>query len=278
MTKPPPVQLCKHAPERRDHSSESSRPPGFEVLRVRVDAIQIPEAIGKIEDWIGARKGCRYVAVTGMHGVTEAQRDPQFLYILNNADLVVPDGMPLIWCGRLRGHTLHRRVYGPELMLTFFEQTSGKPYRHFLYGGVPGVPERLAEILQRRFPGTNVVGTLSPPFRDLTPEEGTQIAEEITRAAPDVVWVGLSTPKQERWMYEHRDRLRGAVLIGVGAAFDINSGTLRQAPRWMRENGLEWFFRLIQEPRRLWRRYLVYGSQFIVLVLLDFLRPRHRCS
>ena len=248
--------------------------PSFNVLDVRVDAVQIPDAIARMEEWIRQHNGCRYVAVTGMHGVTEAQHDPAFKDILNSADLVVPDGMPLVWLGRLKGFPLERRVYGPELMMTFFESTAGMGYRHFLYGGTPNVPEQLAKILQQLFPGTIVAGTYSPPFRSLTQEEDSQVVAMINNSAPDIVWVGLSTPKQERWMYEHRDRLRVPVLIGVGAAFDINAGVKKQAPVWMREHGLEWFFRLVQEPRRLWYRYLVYGSKFMFYVTVETLGLR----
>ncbi|MGH9689391.1 MAG: WecB/TagA/CpsF family glycosyltransferase [Candidatus Acidiferrales bacterium] len=246
----------------------------FTVLNVRVDAVQIPDAIDRIEWWIRHHDRCRYVAVTGMHGVTEAQHDSNLTRVLNGADLVVPDGMPLVWIGRLRGHRLRRRVYGPELMLSFCETTASKGYRHFLYGGSPEVCDRLSETLRQRFPGILIVGAYSPPFRPLTPGESSEIVDTINRAAPDVVWVGLSTPKQERWMHEHRSRLRVPVLVGVGAAFDINSGTKKQAPEWMREHGFEWLFRLVQEPRRLWRRYLVCGSQFVLLVAMEFLGVR----
>jgi N-acetylglucosaminyldiphosphoundecaprenol N-acetyl-beta-D-mannosaminyltransferase len=243
----------------------------FSVLGVPVDLIQISGVVAQIEKWIREPSGCRFIAVTGMHGVTEAQHDPTFKMILNAADMVVPDGMPLVWLARLKGHKLKRRVYGPELMVTFFESTREKGYRHFLYGGAPGVPERLSEILRTRFPRTVVAGTYSPPFGEATPEEDAQIVARINETNPDVVWVGLGTPKQERWMLRHRDLLRAAVTIGVGAAFDINAGIKKQAPRWMREHGLEWLFRLLQEPRRLWRRYLVQGSQFVIYLVLDFL-------
>lgn len=254
---------------------QARAPSMFSVLGVSVDSMQIPSVIERLEDWICTRKGCRYVAVTGMHGVTEAHHDAELRNILNSADMVVPDGMPLVWIARLRGHPLKRRVYGPELMLTFFEMTVSKGYRHFLYGGAPGLPERLAATLQQRFPGTIIAGTHSPPFRALSTEEDAEIVGMINRAAPDVVWVGLSTPKQERWMYNHRETLTAPVLVGVGAAFDINSGAKKQAPKWMREYGLEWLFRLIQEPRRLWHRYLVLGSKFLLLVVLELIRgPR----
>jgi N-acetylglucosaminyldiphosphoundecaprenol N-acetyl-beta-D-mannosaminyltransferase len=245
----------------------------FSVLGVSVSAVQISGAIAIIAGAIDQRAACRYIAVTGMHGVMEAQRDPAFREVLNAADLNVPDGTPLVWLGRLRGHLLRRRVYGPELMLTFLQQTGAK-YRHFFYGGAEGVPERLAERLRERVMGLQVAGTYSPPFRELTAEEVVGIVQRIRAAAPDIVWVGLSTPKQERWMHCFRDRLGVPVLIGVGAAFDIHAGIVPQAPAWMRENGLEWFYRLLSEPKRLWRRYLILGPQFVALVLLELLGLR----
>ncbi len=251
-----------------------SDPGSFSVLNVRVDAVQIPDAIERIESWIRTRRRCHYVAVTGMHGVTEAQHDASLRKILNAADLVVPDGMPLVWIARLRGFPLRRRVYGPELMMAFCEATVSKGYRHFLYGGSPEVCGRLAQQLRRRFPAISIVGTYSPPFRPLSSQESADVSETINRAEPDIVWVGLSTPKQECWMHQHRGQLRAPVLVGVGAAFDINSGAKKQAPAWMRENGFEWLFRLLQEPRRLWRRYLVCGSEFAFMVALEFLDIR----
>jgi N-acetylglucosaminyldiphosphoundecaprenol N-acetyl-beta-D-mannosaminyltransferase len=243
--------------------------PSFSTLGVRVDALQIPDVVALIEQWIESPQQCRYVAVTGMHGVTEAQHDASFKHILNAADLVVPDGMPLVWLGRLRGFPLARRVYGPELMMTFCQQTAPRDRRHFFFGGTPGLPEKLAVNLRRQIPELQIAGTFSPPFGRITPEEDEAIVKEINATSPDVIWVGLSEIKQGRWMYEHRDKLNAKVLIGIGAAFDFLAGTKRQAPEWMRENGLEWLFRLLQEPRRLWRRYLVYGSQFLFLVFLE---------
>ena len=232
----------------------------FRVLGVQVHAVQIPDVVIQVERWIQEGERAHYVAVTGMHGVTEAKHDSGFRNILNQADLVVPDGMPLVWLGRTHGFPLRRRVYGPEFMETFCWQT-GDRYRHFFYGGAAGVADHLAGTLQRRF-GIRVAGTYSPPFRPLTEEEDREVVAAVEAAKADVLWVGLSTPKQERWMHEHKDKLRVPVMLGVGAAFDLNTGRLRQAPAWMRENGLEWLFRLLAEPKRLWRRYLVYGSQF----------------
>jgi N-acetylglucosaminyldiphosphoundecaprenol N-acetyl-beta-D-mannosaminyltransferase len=239
------------------------------VLGVGVNPVQIPGVIEILERWIAERQAPRYVAVTGMHGVSEAQHDAYFMRILRAADLVVPDGMPLVWLGRWRGFNLMRRVYGPELMATFFQQTAGR-YRHFFYGGAPGVAEKLAEVTQKKY-GINVVGIHCPPFRPLTPEEDAAVVQQIADSRADIVWVGLSTPKQERWMYEHRDKLSAPVMLGVGAAFDLNAGTLSQAPEFMRENGLEWLYRLLAEPRRLWRRYFISGGKFAWNVALELL-------
>jgi N-acetylglucosaminyldiphosphoundecaprenol N-acetyl-beta-D-mannosaminyltransferase len=246
----------------------------FHVLGVRVDAVQIPDTIAQMEEWICERGQGHYIAVTGMHGITEAQHDDGFKRILNSADLVVPDGMPLVWLGRIRGFPVRRRVYGPELMMTFCRETASKGYRHFFFGGTPGLPEKLSESLRRQIPALQIAGTFSPPFGQVTLEEAETTAAIINGADPDVVWVGLSEIKQDAWMHEHRGQLNAPVLIGIGAAFDFLAGTKRQAPEWMRENGLEWLFRLLQEPRRLWRRYLVYGTEFLFLVFLEQLGIR----
>ena len=247
--------------------------PCFQVLGVRVDAAQIADVVDQMKDWIREKKGCHSIAATGMNGIVEAQHDPEFKQILNATDLVVPDGMPLVWLGRRHGHALQRRVYGPDLLLAFCEKTAGCGYRHFFYGAErdPEVPERLAENLKQRFPGTVVAGTYSRPLQSAGVKSENELLSRVTRAAPDVLWVGLGELRQVRWMHEHRSKLNVPVVVGVGAAFDMISGRRRQAPRWMREHGLEWLFRLLQEPRRLWRRYLVYGTEFIVLVLLESL-------
>ncbi len=241
------------------------------VLGVRVDAVQIPDVVSTMKSWIGRRGACRYIAVTDMHSLMEAQHAVSFKRILQDADLVVPDGFPLVWLGRRKGFALRRRVYGPELMERFCEETAASGYRHFLYGGAPGVAEDLATRLAVRFPGLQIAGAYCPPFRPLTQEEDLQVLSLINKARADIVWVGLGAPKQERWMSEHQRYLKAPVLVGVGAAFDFHSGRITQAPRWMREHGLEWLFRLSREPGRLWRRYLIYGTEFIALVLLESL-------
>lgn len=246
--------------------------PVFRVLGVPVNAIQIPGAISTMEEWVRERAGTHFVTVTGMHGVVEAQHQLAFKHILNSADLVVPDGMPLVWIGRRHGYNMPRRVYGPELMETFFK-TTGDRYSHFFYGGAEGVADLLATRMRNRY-GIRVAGIYSPPFRSLTVEEEGQVVDLIQESAPDVLWVGLSTPKQEKWMWAFHDKVNVPVMVGVGAAFDFHTGRVRQAPVWMREHGLEWLFRLVSEPRRLWRRYLVYGSQFVWNVNLEFLKLR----
>jgi N-acetylglucosaminyldiphosphoundecaprenol N-acetyl-beta-D-mannosaminyltransferase len=242
------------------------------VLGVHVDAVQIPEVVQQIEVWIRRRDSKRFIAVTGMHGVMEAQHDEKFKEILSAAGLVVPDGFPLVWLGRRQGFSgLRRRVYGPELMERVCAEGATKGYRHFFYGGAPGVAQELAGRFVERFPGLQIAGTYCPPFRAMTADEDREAVAAIEGARADVVWVGLSTPKQERWMFEHLNSLSVPVLIGVGAALDFHTGRLVQAPVWMRENGLEWLFRLAMEPTRLWRRYLIYGPEFAARVLLELL-------
>jgi N-acetylglucosaminyldiphosphoundecaprenol N-acetyl-beta-D-mannosaminyltransferase len=240
------------------------------ILGVGVSAINMAQALTAIEGWIAQRQS-RYVCVTGVHGIVESQGNNGLRRVHNAAGLVTPDGMPLVWLARLHGLEHVRRVYGPDLMLAMCHRSISKGYRHFLYGGAEGVPDRLANGLKRRYPGLRIVGSYSPPFRSLTDEEDEQIVQAINEANPDVVWIGLSTPKQERWMAEHIGRLTAPVLVGVGAAFDFHSGLKRQAPRWMQRSGLEWLFRLANEPRRLWRRYLVNNPLFTLLVLLQAL-------
>jgi N-acetylglucosaminyldiphosphoundecaprenol N-acetyl-beta-D-mannosaminyltransferase len=240
----------------------------YKILGVNVAAVQINDVIRQMAEWIEERDFGHYIAVTNTHVVTESWFDPGFKKVLDVADFVVPDGMPLVWLGRLGGYSLKRRVYGPELMESFLRET-GSNFRHFLYGGKPGIPERLMETLSEDCPGLQFVGSYSPPFRPLTVDEDRDIVERINDLNTDVLWVGLGAPKQEIWMYEHRNKLRVPIMVGVGAAFDFLAGAKPQAPVYFRENGLEWLWRLMSEPRRLWRRYLLYGPLFVGLVALE---------
>ena len=248
---------------------------GVDILGVRVHATTMEGALELIEGWIDRREA-NYVCVTGMHGVMESQDDDDLRRIHNEAGLVTTDGMPLVWLCKLKGRVAER-VYGPDLMLALCAHSLARGYRHFLYGASPEVLEALQARLAERFPGLRIVGAYSPPFRALTADEDAEIARRITSAEPDIVWVGLSTPKQERWMSAHVERL-GAVLIGVGAAFDFHAGTKRQAPRWMRRSGLEWLFRLASEPRRLSRRYMVNIPRFLGRLALDAVGLRKPAS
>lgn len=236
------------------------------VLGVGVSAVDMERAVAEIVRWVEAREQ-HYVCVTGVHGVMESQRDPELLGIHNTSGLTTPDGMPLVWMGRWAGADGMDRVYGPDLMLALCALAAKRGWSCYFYGAGEGVPELLAERLAARFPGLRVAGTMSPPFRPLTPGEDAAVVERINAAAPDLVWVGLSTPKQERWMAAHVGRLTAPVLLGVGAAFDIHAGLLPQAPRWMQRAGLEWLYRLLREPRRLWRRYLRNNPRFLLAVV-----------
>jgi N-acetylglucosaminyldiphosphoundecaprenol N-acetyl-beta-D-mannosaminyltransferase len=240
----------------------------YNVLGVGVSALNLRQTCGMV---LAAReaRGLGYICATGVHGVSEAQADERVREILNGAWLNVPDGMPLVWLGHWSGHSSVSRVYGPDLMLAVCDEGRAVGLKHYFYGGVPGVAEALKEKLCARFPGLKVVGTFTPPFRPLNPEETEVLRSNVCRTQPDVFWVGLSTPKQERFMAEHGLGLDTGVLIGVGAAFDFHSGRVRQAPRWVQRSGTEWLFRVCQEPRRLWRRYLINNTLFLWRITLQ---------
>lgn len=241
----------------------------YRILGVNVSAVQIGDVIRQMDEWIEERSFGHFIAVTNTHVITESWFNPEYKKVLNSADFVVPDGMPLVWLGRLGGYSLKRRVYGPELMESFLLDKKGRNRRHFLYGGKPGVSERLMENLSGSCPDLEFVGSYSPPFRPLTAEEDRAVVDRVNSLEPDVVWVGLGAPKQEIWMHEHRDSLRVPLMVGVGAAFDFLAGVKSQAPSLLRENGFEWLWRLMSEPQRLWRRYLLYGPLFVGLVMLE---------
>ncbi len=252
-------------------STPALPPPRVDILGVEVSAIDLGGAVQAIRDWIGERRR-HYVCVTGVHGVMECREDAALRRIHDEAGLVTPDGMPLVWMARRLGFDRVRRVYGPDLMREISRLSPQHGYRHFYFGGGPGLAERLRDTLCTTCPGLEVVGTLSPPFGPVTAAEDAAMVAAINAARPDIVWVGLSTPKQERWMSAHRASLEAPVLIGVGAAFDFLAGTKRQAPLWMQRNGLEWLFRLASEPRRLGRRYGRIVPYFLVLATVQLLR------
>ena len=236
--------------------------PRFNVLGVSVSAMYLRIATDAIIEAARVkRKG--YICVTGVHGVTEAQNDDGFRRILNASFLNTTDGMPLVWLGRHFVGGNVERVYGPDLMLEMFAATQTIVFRHFFYGGAPGVAEDLKAKLEARFPGVQIVGTYTPPFRPLNAAEKQELAAQVRAAQPDMMWVGLSTPKQERFMAEYLPQLAVTLMAGVGAAFDFHSGRVKQAPRWIQRSGFEWLYRMCCEPRRLARRYLVNNPLFI---------------
>lgn len=237
-----------------------------DVLGVGISAVDMDMARDEITRWIDAREP-HYVCVTGVHGVMESQRDAELLAIHNSSGLTTPDGMPMVWAGHRAGAKWMRRVYGPDLMISVLERAAEQGWGSFLYGGKEGVPELVAARLKERFPTLRIVGTYSPPFRPLTPDEDDALVERINTTRPDLVWVGLSTPKQERWMASHVGRISAPALIGVGAAFDFHAGLIPQAPPWMQSRGLEWLYRLTKEPRRLWKRYLRNNPSFVARII-----------
>ena len=216
------------------------------------------------------------MGVPGGLGVRESKRDSELLAIHNASGLTTPDGMPMVWAGRRAGATWMSRVYGPDLMLSVLERAAQRGWTSYLYGGNEGVPDLLSARLIERFPQLKVVGTYSPPFRALTPDEDEEIVARINESSADLVWVGLSTPKQERWMAAHVGRVTAPALIGVGAAFDFHAGLVPQAPSWMQRRGLEWLYRLGKEPRRLWKRYFRNNPAFVAKIMRN--SPRLRDS
>ncbi len=249
------------------------------MLGVGVSAIDYDLATAEMEKW-ATQKSPNYVCVATVNALVQSQTDEEFRKIHNNAGLVTPDGMPLVWLSRLMGFPQTSRVYGPDLLLHVCRASVGR-LRHYFYGGRPGVAEHLAENLCGRYPGLLIAGTGAPPvfpgttcYRPLNDLEEQTLIDTINHSGADIVWVGLGTPYQERWMAEHVSKLKASVQVGVGAAFDFHTGSVRQAPRWMQRAGLEWLFRLMMEPRRLWRRYLIGNSIFLWLIVRQALGRR----
>ncbi len=252
-------------------------PPPMPTERV----LGVPLALTDYEstlDWIDAAVAARaqsYVCVAAVHTVMASQEDPALQAAVLGADFVVPDGQPLVWALRALGHPLEDRVYGPELMDRACARAARTGRRFYLYGGRnSGALVELTRMLRLRHPGLKIVGGYSPPFRALSDAEKDAVAEDIRRSGADVVWVGIGVPKQEKWMAQMRDRLDAPVLIGVGAAFDFHAGLVPQAPARLQRLGLEWLYRLLQEPRRLWRRYARYNPRFVWMFALQLAERR----
>ena len=237
----------------------------LDILGTRIDITNLNDASRSIVGWIQDHKKT-YVCVAPVATIIDCQKDPQYRAIINNSGMTTPDGMPLVWLGKLAGHHTIQRTYGPDLLLKLCEQSQEKGYRHFFYGATEDALVQLIKKLKLSFPKINIAGFYAPPLRGMDEREHQEVLDQMNQANPDILWVGLGSPKQDYWMARHRDQLNVPVMIGVGAAFDFIAGIKRQAPRWMQRSGLEWFFRLCSEPRRLWKRYLVGNSLFIYLL------------
>lgn len=251
----------------QDAIRKAARPvQSVDILGVRVDAVNMPQAVDTVHNAIThRRKG--YICLTGAHGVIEARRDPELHSVLQQAALVLPDGMPTVWLGRLQGFRQMNRVFGPEFMLEVFASPKLRHARHFFCGGDSGVAEALAASMCARFPPAHICGTFTPPFRPMTEAEERAFELTISAAQPDILWIGLSTPKQELFMARYLPRLQTTLMIGVGAAFLFHTGAIADSPRWVKRSGLQWLHRLLQEPRRLGRRYLTIVPTFLWLAL-----------
>ncbi len=260
-------------PSRPPHGGAASAEQGrdlVEVLGARIDRISAPEALARIEGWIAQpSRRPRHVISTGFHGIWVGHQDPAFRRILNQADLFLPDGIAPVWLSRLRGDPLPGRAPGAEVVRLFLERADQVGYSSYFYGDTPATLEQLRARVGERFPGHRIAGTRSPPFRTLTPAEDAADIARINASGADVLWVGLGLPKQERWIAEHLDRLDVPVVVGVGAIFGFLSGKVQRVPRWLGEAGFEWLWRLAMEPRKLWRRDLIDGPQFLYHGLRD---------
>jgi N-acetylglucosaminyldiphosphoundecaprenol N-acetyl-beta-D-mannosaminyltransferase len=243
-------------------------PARFNVLGTGVSALSL-DAARELVLSIRGKNRQGYICHATAYGVNAAHTDADFRSALNGSWLTHPDGMPLVWLGRWHGHREVTRVYGPDLMAAVCDAGRTAGLTHYFYGGAPGVAEQLQAKLAARFPGLAVVGTFTPPYRELTPAEFSHLQADIAAKKPDIIWVGLSSPTQEKFMAKHWAELDAGVLIGVGAAFDFHSGRVAQAPRWMQRSGLEWLHRLGTEPRRLWKRYLIHNPLFVIRTLLQ---------
>ncbi len=248
--------------------------PSEDVAGTRIHMVDYDQTIALIKDSIEKRVIGRYICACPVHPIMVSRRDHELKKALNKSWLTVPDGMPVVWAARMLGGSIIDRVYGPNLMLQICETAEMFGFSVFLYGGKPQTLRKLKRSLLERFPHLKIAGAYSPPFRSLSPEEEEAIITMINTASPDILFVGLGAPKQEKWMAKHCRKAKVNVMVGVGAAFDFLSGEKKQAPKWMQTRGLEWLFRLLSEPTRLWARYAVYNPLFVALFLGQLIRAK----
>jgi N-acetylglucosaminyldiphosphoundecaprenol N-acetyl-beta-D-mannosaminyltransferase len=247
--------------------------PAAHVLGISVDAIDMAGALKRVANSLkSSRKS--YVCVAGVHGVMEAQRSAELRDAYAGSEMTIPDGMPLTWVGHMQGHHAMQRVTGPDLMLEIFRRREFAHVTHFFYGGREGIAEELRDKMKAKFPWTRIVGTYTPPFRELTQTEAAQFTATIAALQPDIIWIGISCPRQEVFMARHLPELKTKLMFGVGAAFDYHTGHIRDCADWIKRAGLQWLHRLLQDPRRLWRRYLRTNPAFIWHITRQILRER----
>lgn len=239
--------------------------PSFYLLGVKIAAVQFPQILAQFQTWINMRNKCHSIIVANTHVLMENRVNKGLHEAIKQSSLVIPDGMPLVVLGRMRGFSLPQRTYGPDLLIAALAASNEKGWRHFFYGSTPQILTNIQMKIQEQWPGVEIAGMYSPPFRKLSDQEDQAVIAQINMAQPDILWVGLGCPKQECWIVEHQQQLDVPVTLGVGQAFDILAGAKKWAPGWMRSHGLEWLFRFVQEPDRLWKRYLIYGPQFVYL-------------
>lgn len=243
--------------------------PRVDIIGVQISVINMAKALAVFESWI--MKGEKhYVCVTPAHSVMDCFQDHTLYPLFNSSGMTTPDGMSMAWILKLKGYQHVERVAGSDMMREILAYSVQKKWKHYFYGGAPGIPEKLAQNFKSIYPELEIAGTYSPPFRNLRLDEEQEILAQINDSQPDIVWVGISSPKQERWMAKHLSTLSASVLVGVGAAFDFLSGEKQRAPLWMQRIGMEWFYRFLTEPKRLWPRYRQYPL-FVVLALAQVL-------
>ncbi|WP_327633752.1 WecB/TagA/CpsF family glycosyltransferase [Kribbella sp. NBC_00482] len=255
-----------------DLQAEPTTSDRVDVLGIHVSVTNLDHTVGAFASWI-ERAERQLVCVTDMNALLHARADARLTEVYNTSGLTVPDGMPLVWAGHRAGFEEMDRVAGPDLIERVLAEAADRGWTQYFYGGAEGVADELRERFQERHPALKVVGVECPPYRALTDAEDAETVARMNEARPDIVWVGLGAPKQERWMADHRDRLNATILIGVGAAFDFHTGRLDRAPYWMQRAGLEWSYRLYKEPRRLWKRYVLGIPRFLLGILRQPPRP-----
>jgi N-acetylglucosaminyldiphosphoundecaprenol N-acetyl-beta-D-mannosaminyltransferase len=245
------------------------------ILGINLDCLSYQEMHEIFNDWLRDKSSRSHsLALVNVNCCVSALFDKRLLDLYNSADLVGVDSMPFLRWARAFYNWKSDRFYAPDLMLEASSKAKDYGYTFFLYGGSPDAPDKIEEYLRERFEGISIVGKFSPPFRQLTEEEDQAVCDMINASSPDIVWVGLGSPKQDVWISEHRDKIRGSIMVASGATFDFFSGRIKQAPKWIRDSGFEWLYRLTRDFRRLWVRYTVYNVIFLVMFGLQLTRLR----